>query len=493
MFINGIYSAAEKEMLEEWNEKAERDVGWLGDEPDFRSATPVNIREADEMVIAMVARNHDYKNRLYRDSRYARASRWGRIIAPPMFMLTIGYGCAHFLRLDPAAGTYVGCHFGEEFDFYRPIYAGDVFKVYQGRAVLKDETPPGEQPRRILAVYDRKYYYSLDDEPIGVFTHVIKNIYAEPGTPYGKIMGYGYENDFGLNKSFENVRWTAEYRYTKEELDCIAEIYANEPRRGAETRYWEDVHAGEVLPPVIIGPITEWDTVGAMATHAESTLNMMELRRLNPGMLFIDPETNVPHQGAEIHLTREIPKLIGWYSPTIVEHTINSFLCRLVSNWMGDDGFITHFGWRKFANTSFGDTVIGRGRVVRKYVNEKGECLADIDTCMENIRGFVANMGPVTVKLPSRSETFCGAKPAEPDETALALNPRGIGAGDRFRVKDRPDWELPGAYPLAGRTGTVYELPLDYDGYIYAVMDDDCTGLDPRVVVGFRMDRIEKL
>ena len=43
MFINGIYSEAEKKMLDEWNEKAERDVGWLGDDPDFRSATPVNM------------------------------------------------------------------------------------------------------------------------------------------------------------------------------------------------------------------------------------------------------------------------------------------------------------------------------------------------------------------------------------------------------------------------------------------------------------------
>ncbi len=493
MFVNGVYSKAENNMLAEWNEKAERDVGWLGDDPDFRSAVPVNIREADEMVIAMAARNHDYKNRLYRDAKYARASRWGKIIAPPMFLLTIGYGCGHFLRLDPDAGTYVGCHFGEEFDFYRPIYAGDIFKVFQGRAVIKDETPPGKQPYRILAIYDKKYYYAQDDELIGVFTHVVKNIYSAPGTPYGKVMGYGYENDFGLNQSFENVRWTEEFRYTDEELKRINDIYAKEPRRGDKPLYWEDVTVGEVLPPVIMGPITEWDTVGAMATHAESTLNMMDFRRLNPDMLFIDPATNVPHQGAEIHLTRDIPKLIGWYSSTIVEHTINSFLCRLISNWMGDDGFITHFGWRKFANTCYGDTVIGRGRVIRKHINEKGECLVEIDTYMENIRGFAANMGPATVMLPSRAGTYYDENPPQYNEAGLELNPQGIKAGDRFRVKPRPDWEMPCVYPLEGRCGTVYELPLDYDGYVYALMDEDCTGLDPRVVVGFRMDMIEKL
>ncbi len=493
MFYNGVYSRAEQEMLEQWNAKAEKDVGWLGDDVDYRSLAPCNIRQADEEIIRLVARNHDYKNRLYRDLDYAKASRWGNIIAPPMFMPCVGYGCGHFMMVPPEAGVYVGQHFGEEFDYDRPIYAGDTLRVFQGRAVMKDETPEGGSDIRILASYDKKYYYNQNNERVGVFNHIVKHLYSEPGTEYGKVMRYGFEGDFGLGASFQNVRWTQPFRYTRDQIDAINQFYLNEVRRGRQTLYWEDVNVGDELPSTVLGPITLWDAVGAIATHAESNYTMMEFRRNHMGGLFIDPATGVPHQGAEIHLSMEIPKLINWYSSTIVEHTIISACCRLVSNWMSDDGFITHVGWRKFANTQYGDTLISRGRVVRKYIDENGDCLVDVDTALENLRGFLTNMCPITVKLPSRAKELYEQAPEDPKQPSLELNPQHITAGDRFQVKPRPDWEFPGGDPLEGKTGVVFELPLDYDGYVYALLDEGCTGLDPRVVVGFRMDQIEKL
>ena len=81
---------------------------------------------------------------------------------------------------------------------------------------------------------------------------------------------------------------------------------------------------------------------------------------------------------------------------------------------------------------------------------------------------------------------YCSSKPYD-------LNPEGIKRGDKFRVKPRPEWELPNEYPLAGKTGYVYELPMDVDGFVYAIMDEDCTGIEQRAVVGFRMTDIEKI
>jgi hypothetical protein len=98
-----------------------------------------------------------------------------------------------------------------------------------------------ERTRRIFSIYEKKYYYSRNDKLIGVFIHVVKNIYSAMGNPYVKVMDYVYENDFGLSRSFENVRWNEEYRYTNEELSRITDIYANEPRRGDKALYWEDV------------------------------------------------------------------------------------------------------------------------------------------------------------------------------------------------------------------------------------------------------------
>ena len=389
-------------MLDQWNEKAERDVGWFGEEPDERGMAPCNIREADEEVIRMVARNHDYKNRLYRDREYAKASRWGNIIAPPMFMPCAGAGCPHFPMMNKDVGVYVGQHFGEEYDYYKPIYAGDTLRIYQGRAIMKDETPEGGSDIRILASYDRKYYFNQNGEQVGVFEHILKHLYSEPGTEFGKVMRYGFEGDMALSSSFRNVRWTEPFRYTREQMDAINRFYLNEPRRGRNTLYWEDVNVGDVLPSTVLGPITFWDAVGAVGTHWESVNTLNEFRRNHMGGLFIDPVTGVPHQGAEIHLSMDVPKLIHWYSSTIVEQTIISACCRLVGNWMSDDGFISHVGWRKFTNTQYGDTLFARGRVIRKYIDEDGSCKVLVDTALENVRGYLTNMCPITVKLPSR-------------------------------------------------------------------------------------------
>jgi hypothetical protein len=69
-----------------------------------------------------------------------------------------------------------------------------------------------------------------------------------------------------------------------------------------------------------------------------------------------------------------------------------------------------------------------------------------------------------------------------------------IQAGDRIRIKERPDWPMPGGYNLAGLEGYVFDT-IDYpEGYILVLLDkEDATGLDPRVPLGFRADAVEKL
>jgi len=494
MFIRNVYSEAEEKMISQWKKNAEESVGWLDETPSESVQYPVNFRKATREIIRHMALSHDYKNPLYRDPEYAKHTRWGGIIAPPFFMLSVGNGGAHWLHVPPEVGRYVGCHLGEDFKLFGPVREGDTFKVFQGLPILKDLTPDGEQEERILSTFDPIYYYNQDDELVGIFYHILHNVYAAPDAEFDGVMRIGYEMDPSIANQIENVRMTEEYKYTGEQIEAIDKFYINEPRRGKKIRFWEDVTVGDDLPPVIMGPITVWDCAAAMATHASPPIPMMEVRRFTPHECFVDPSTNIPHKGFEIHLSKDVPRLIGWYSHTIVENIIIPFLGRLVSNWMGDDGDFRFFRWRKFANTTIGDTIIGRGRVVRKYVSEEGECLVDIDTCMENVRGFLTNMGPTTIALPSRAKMLYEEDPkTDPDEIDLNLNPENIKKGDKIRIKPRPDWEIPGEYPLTGETAYVYELPVDVPGYVYAVMDNDCTSIDPRAVVGFRMDMIEKI
>jgi hypothetical protein len=494
MFVNGIYSESERKMMDAWREDAEQDVGWISDKPGPRNDHPVNFRTATKEIIRHMALAHDYKNPLYRDEDYARQSKYGKIVAPPFLLNCIANGHAHFMGVPEDVGQFVGCHLGEDFVWHRTIKEGDSFKVFQGMPQMRDMTPPGEQPERVMGSFDPCYIYDQNDELIAEWWHILVTVYIENGRPRDNILRIGYELDPSALELAEGIHWTKRPKYTREEADLIQRLYEEEPRRGGNILYWEDVKIGEALPPAFMGPITYWDCVTYMATHVFPPINMMEGRRLTPQMVIRDPETNISYRDFEWHFCEETPKLVGWYSHTVVEQLINSFMGRCVSNWMGDDGEFRSYRWRKFANTTIGDTVIARGRVIRKYITEDGECRADIDCVMENIKGFLANMGPTAIALPSRAKLAEGKTSAlDPSEQALDLNPQGIVRGDHFRVKPRDEWELPGGYPLTGKTGVVYELPMDVPGFVYAIMDESCTGIEPRAVVGFRMTDLEKL
>jgi len=125
----------------------------------------------------------------------------------------------------------------------------------------------------------------------------------------------------------------------------------------------------------------------------------------------------------------------------------------VVSNGVGDDGFLRRLTWTKLANTPLADTIFGRGRVTRKYV-ENGEYVLDVDVWMESNRGFISNVGPSAVSLLSREKIFTkneSAKfkaPALTDPYQYDSDLHGevvkdeFQAGDRIRIVDRPDWPI---------------------------------------------------
>jgi hypothetical protein len=73
----------------------------------------------------------------------------------------------------------------------------------------------------------------------------------------------------------------------------------------------------------------------------------------------------------------------------------------LLTNWMGDDGFLKrmHVELRRF--NVVGDTTWCKGTVTGKRV-EDGEYLVDMDIWGENQRQQVTTRGNATVRLPSR-------------------------------------------------------------------------------------------
>jgi hypothetical protein len=210
----------------------------------------------------------------------------------------------------------------------------------------------------------------------------------------------------GTKKSEKEVMFTKEYVYTKEEIAAIDRLADAEEIRGARPLYWEDVNIGDELRPVVQGPLTVWDQVVEIQGFGVAVLPVREVRRQTPERVVIDTVTNIPHKSIEFHLAEGTSKALGHYSTTILAVTVEHFLGRLITNWMGDDGFLRKFNYLKMANTPLGDTIFGRGRVTNKYVSENGDYLVDLDVWMESIRGFIPNAAKAAVSLLSRDKVF---------------------------------------------------------------------------------------
>ncbi|WP_233808863.1 FAS1-like dehydratase domain-containing protein [Paraburkholderia sp. HP33-1] len=508
MAERGVYSAAEAKMLADFKRRSAELTGWIKEGLQKEFSFPAH-RVASRELIEHMATAADFKNPLYRDESYARNTRWGGIIAPPFFYHCILHGGGIvFLQLPPEHGIVVNesVLMEHKSDFYQPIRVNDTFRIWYGPTLIDDITRPGKDSMRQFRLTRVISYINQRDEV--VCTNTDKHIYTilPPSSDVGIQKSFVMETSED-HTSKRALSWTEEYVYSKEDIQTIDRLYDAEVRRGAEIRYWEDVNVGDELPPIVMGPLTTWDSVVSMQGFGVAAHTMNDLRKVNADTVIVDPSTNIPYQDIELHLSDRVAKLVNSYSTTLVGPPIFHFLSKVITNWAGDDGFLRRFSWHKLANTPFGDTIFGRGKVVRKYV-ENGEYLVDLDTSMESVRGFITNVGPATVSLLSREQVFnrndpplfrpapafpgAGAARGE-SVTAAERSQAGFKKGDRVKIKDRPDWPMPGGYKLANQAGRVVDTVDSLDGYLLVVLDEEVTGIDTKVPLGLKVDSIAKV
>jgi hypothetical protein len=196
-----------------------------------------------------------------------------------------------------------------------------------------------------------------------------------------------------------------EYRYSKEELDFIDHMYDEEERRGADTRYWEDVEIGDDLGPIATGPVTPWDQVLEMSGRGVIVPNERQLRKKTPSQIVVDPVTGVSHNAIETHFIDSTAQIMGGSTAKahVGKDLVNGAKCRLVTNWMGDDGFIKVFDILGGDMVPMGETFLSRGKVIGKRI-ENVEHLVDLAIWLESIRGHIVSWAAVTVSLFSKNE-----------------------------------------------------------------------------------------
>ncbi|MET0379635.1 MAG: MaoC family dehydratase N-terminal domain-containing protein, partial [Spongiibacteraceae bacterium] len=306
------------------------------------------------------------ENPLWCDREYGKKTRWGGLIAPPNFLYTMGEPDAPtlapenkaLLKGDPLIG--LGSYQAQmEFEWWRPLHVGDQLKQ---RAAL-----------------------------IGV---QINDKSSFSGRTVSEVQGYIFQNQNGELHAIQRGTWIRAERhaskerkkeyelpkpYTAEQLAEIDAAYEAETIRGANTLYFEDVTVGESLPTIVRGPMRTSDLViwhigwGMQLTPPGAFRLSYKIRKKVPGMFTPNP-LNVPDTVQRLHWEKEWANELGIPVSYDYGGMRETFLTNLLTNWMGDDGWLWKLSCqhRKFVYT--GDTYWIKGKVRdKKQVDGRSE------------------------------------------------------------------------------------------------------------------------
>jgi hypothetical protein len=292
------------------------------------------------------------------------------------------------LKGDPFAGlgSYQAVM---EFEWWRPLFLGDGLKRLRSQ----------------VGVVDKKSEFG------GRTAHVTHDfIFAnQRGELHAIQRGTWINAERDASKTRKKEHDLPE-PYTPEQLAEIDAAYAAETRRGPEKRYYEDVEIGDVVDPKVKGPLTTTNVVvwhlgwGMQLTPPGNFRLEWQVRRKAPG-LYPPNSLNIPDTVQRLHWEPARAQELGL--PTSYDYggLRETWLCHLVTDWMGDDAWLWKLECQHRRFNFIGDTSWLTGEVVDKVQTETYEGVRSevhLAIRVSNQRDVVTSPGKAVVLLPSR-------------------------------------------------------------------------------------------
>jgi len=334
-------------------------------------------------------------NPLYTEPLYGRSTRWGQMVVTPVITNLIRYLPPHPRGYGDWPVTHLVGGIGWEWN--EPIRVGDKFKT---TFYLSDMVEKKGRTGRLFITYSDSKYWNQYKELVA--------------TGRGSQIMIGRDvtvEDIQAGRGFRDsmLYERKTYKYSKEEIQKIEDGINAEKRRGAEPLYWEDVSVGDKLTPLVKGPLTMGDLMGfaAMLTAGGHTCFELTYRNVKKGSRapLENPATGWPyehmwmeHYDMNLCLDRGLP------GPFDEGQMRCCTPVHLLSNWMGDDGFIRRLETQLRKPNFYGDTQWVYGEVVKKYIDKVGdEEYGAVDIKIDQINQIGENSAPgkATVYLPS--------------------------------------------------------------------------------------------
>ncbi len=323
-------------------------------------------------------------NPLWCDPEYAKTTKYGDIVALPSFMFTTSRIISGY------CGGLSGVHAmwaGADWTWHKPVMRNDTIRT---EAYLKDlvEHQTKFAGRSFQQIYHVDFFNQNDEKVAEGDSWVFRtdrDEARERGTKYTEARGRVEQ-------------------YTEEELAEFTRLYQAEEIRGAVPRYWEDVNVGDELPRMMKGPMTVTGFIcyaqgwGGLYIRANKLANQMQ--QAHPG-LGIRNRFNVPDCPERVHWDEEFALEVG--APGAYDYGPErcSWLTHHVTNWIGDDGFLTKSKCQIRRHNPDGDAIYIDGSVIRKF-EENGKKYVEIQQTATTHRGEVSAFGTAIAELPSK-------------------------------------------------------------------------------------------
>jgi hypothetical protein len=131
---------------------------------------------------------------------------------------------------------------------------------------------------------------------------------------------------------------------------------------------------------------------------------LVDYQRRHPAVKVHDATTGEEEVSEIVHFQTESAQDVGTSLAYDYGYERMSWLGHLLTNWVGDDGFVKRMYVELRGLNYVGDTTWCKGKVIKKYLDENNEACADLECHAENQRGEITMTGKGTVILPSKEK-----------------------------------------------------------------------------------------
>jgi acyl dehydratase len=301
---------------------------------ELRIEHSINNEEATRLAIAKFAAGIGDPNPLWTDAAYAARSPYGRIAAPPSWVVSVFAG----LQFGwPGLGSF---HSETTLRFHQPVRLGDRITarcVYLGF--------DGPRPSRFAdkVVVDRftNSYRNQDDALVAEIDWSVVN----------------FERARAADREGPK---TEPPSWSEDEARVIEARILAEEARGVQRRAWKDVEVGDELDSVTKGPIGMTDEIafvaGGGAPIPRLAAHGVALRayRRHPDWAFRDETTGALEPIYAVHYNQAAANAMGVALAYDVGFQRQCWQIHLLTNWAGDDAWLkdAHAEYRRFVRTT---------------------------------------------------------------------------------------------------------------------------------------------